>query len=695
MFISKIGFTNFQQRNNVPRQTQLQKNIYFTGRLPKTNAQTTLPETAKKVLLSIAAFAQAIGISAYFIKKGIENDEIELSGNKIDPENEKNKNFVQKFFQSKSQDPTKLSRKAVGKLLGIHLPSVNWHINKGHLIPNEDMTIDITNPINKAFIDNFKKNALTPKAAKTSYTTDEYDELQKRLGYLPLEYCLKHKILIADEKSGTISLEEEHNKKSIELIDNKTITFRNYFLTREEFSKIAGVSKGTISRDLVKKEIVMGKLGIDINHPKNKAYLQKRQEQQKQAPIDTPVTETNENPNLMKISALARYIGCNTSSLQYHIDKGNLLCDPNGFINIATAYNRIFIEKFRKRIAETPRKERSERSMTTDSPILIEGKYITQSALARQLGIAQPTMTYHIQAGNLNYTKGKGIDVKEDTKNIKFIENFQKRKEENNTPKKTRKDVYKKVDFNQIAGTELADMMCLGQTTILYYIDKGQLVRNEYGKIDLNDPTNIEFIKKYEQRSKEAFENMPPENLEKAKTNLKNTLKKRISPEIFDICYLSFEKTIENLKGYIEYNIRNIVNTDDLTPEQFEELYNLFEDIILEEIQYEPLQNPTYFKSDNKLELHTYKYLLDTLHHRKTHGFEPKVHPVAAKATKEDDFDIIDNVIESKAFQDYVKLIKSMLGSKIATLHKLEKTDINQLIETYLYNKFLFIKGEN
>jgi len=83
MNISNLGFLNQQFQTN---------NTNFQGRFPKIKPINTKIDTSKGTLLSIAAFAELLGISTYFIKKGIENDEIELTGKKIDPNSEKNKN---------------------------------------------------------------------------------------------------------------------------------------------------------------------------------------------------------------------------------------------------------------------------------------------------------------------------------------------------------------------------------------------------------------------------------------------------------------------------------------------------------------------------------------------------------------------------------------------------------------------------
>jgi len=85
MNISNLGFLNQQFQTN---------NTNFQGRFPKIKPINTKIDTSKGTLLSIAAFAELLGISTYFIKKGIENDEIELTGKKIDPNSEKNKNFA-------------------------------------------------------------------------------------------------------------------------------------------------------------------------------------------------------------------------------------------------------------------------------------------------------------------------------------------------------------------------------------------------------------------------------------------------------------------------------------------------------------------------------------------------------------------------------------------------------------------------
>jgi len=710
MNISNLGFLNQQFQTN---------NTNFQGRFPKIKPINTKIDTSKGTLLSIAAFAELLGISTYFIKKGIENDEIELTGKKIDPNSEKNKNFATNKIEelrNVSQKPqeqvtttpitttetekktlpksqlhvtttprakTELFRSQVAKLLGVNQHSINWHIKKGHLILNENQNIDITEPTNKAFIDGFKKLSRWTNSnnttSKTEYTVDEYPQLQEQLGKLPLEYCLQHQILIADE-SGTINLGEEKNKHFLELIENKTISHKNYFLSIGEFAKLAGVSLSTILRALMKKEIVRdSKLGIDINHPQNAAFIKNRNEKHTQ------------KPELKTAKEVADMLGyTDGGGIKYYVRLGKLITDKNGLINIYEEPNKTFLMELRN---NKKTRNYAARIKKNKVKVLKEGKYATQSSIAKELGMAQSTLAYHILQGHLNFVKGKGINIVDDPKNIQFLETFKRGDvyQPKETDVKPQNKAIKNVDFNLVWKSEFAKMLNLGSSTILHFIERGQIVQDANGKIDLNNPKNIEFINKYETRARESFQNLATIEVEVAKVNLKTFLKNRISAELYDVSENLFTDSIDKLKSYLEYRLKNIVNTEELTQAQYDELYNLFEDIVLEELEYKPLPNNKYFKSEKKVSLHTYKYLLETINDRKNGNYVKKEVPLAAKAT-EDDFEIVNDIIETKSFQNYVNLLKQMLGYKIELINRLKNTDKEDLVNAYLYNNFLFFK---
>ena len=83
--------------------------------------------------------------------------------------------------------------------------------------------------------------------------------------------------------------------------------------------------------------------------------------------------------------------------------------------------------------------------------------------------------------------------------------------------------------------------------------------------------------------------------------------------------------------------------------------------------------------------------MLETINDRKKGNYIPKEEPVAAKVS-EDDFQIVNEIIETKPFQNYIKLLKEMLGYKIELVNKLQNADKKELIDAYLYNNFLFYK---
>ena len=75
--------------------------------------------------------------------------------NKYDIENEQNKAFIEKRLNLQNENIT--TRGALGKTLDINIHSVDYHIQQGHLKLNADGKIDLTDELNKKFVENFQK----------------------------------------------------------------------------------------------------------------------------------------------------------------------------------------------------------------------------------------------------------------------------------------------------------------------------------------------------------------------------------------------------------------------------------------------------------------------------------------------------------------------------------------------------------
>ena len=167
-------------------------------------------------------------------------------------------------------DPTHLSKKTLAKHLGVTVKSIKNFIKKQSIIPNKDGSIDTTTPLNKEFVENYQKYNTE---RHTRYTRKNLDKLQARLGKLPIEYCLRNGLIVA-EKDGTVLTKKEPNKSFLEKIDNNEITHRTYFVTLKKIAEMLGIDHRKLSVFIKNGQIIKEKgLGVDLNNETNKTFI--------------------------------------------------------------------------------------------------------------------------------------------------------------------------------------------------------------------------------------------------------------------------------------------------------------------------------------------------------------------------------------------------------------------------------------
>jgi len=313
-----------------------------------------------------------------------------------------------------------------------------------------------------------------------------------------------------------------------------------------------------------------------------------------------------------------------------------------------------------------------------------EGNYITQADLAERLGISQPALSYHVSKGHLIATS-KGIDLN-DEKNKSFIESFKRRGDRvvdnKEVIKEQEVDVNENenhiavVNFNHLNLKELANMLKMCNSVIRYHLFKGRLEKNEDKKYDLDSPLNQEFIKNADEHVKEVYASMTKEQLYKEIDNLKYLLKNRISEAVY-VVSRDFQDEPKELKGYLKYSLKKIVNTESLTKEQFKKLLSIFEEIILDELKLESSANPKYYTSDEKLDLLAYKNLLEEL--------------VLRENGLKDDYKKLDvNEINiSSEINEHIEKSAEEYAEQINTYNKLMSMNLDVLVDAYLYYEYI------
>ena len=232
----------------------------------------------RKNLVSMKKLSEMTGVGLEAIERGVRAGEIETYGKRIVYLSPITQNFIKtrkEIYQEqlrRQTDPTHLDKKTLAKQLGVTIKTLKSLIKKGYITPNQDGSIDITTEPNKEFSENYiRYNA----ERYTRYSSNKYDKLQARLGKIPVEYCIKNGLLVAEE-DGTIITQKEPNKSFLEKIDKKEITHRTYFVTITTLMEKFGISRDKLSKAISEGKLIREKgLGIDLNNETNKSFITK------------------------------------------------------------------------------------------------------------------------------------------------------------------------------------------------------------------------------------------------------------------------------------------------------------------------------------------------------------------------------------------------------------------------------------
>lgn len=647
-----------------------------------------IEEINRPSLITKEELSEMLGIAPERLSSMVRSGQlIQDISNKYDIENEQNKAFIEKRLNLQNENIT--TRGALGKTLGINIHSVDYHIQQGHLKLNADGKIDLTDELNKKFVENFQKGERQKKEKVIEPVTDK--NIQSILGKLPLEYCIRHKLLIADE-NGKINYDAEPNKTFVEKFRNKELSVKDYFVSVAEFARRNENTETTIIRAITNGKIEIDEEGrIDVNSSVNKEYSRVNREKKY-------------NPNLKTITEIADMLGySNGTGLNYHLKNNRLVRESNGMIDITKEPNKSFIESILNGTYEKQRqsKQKTPQQNTTEDNNAV---YRTQKEIAEEKGITQATLAFHLAKGHL-VSSGRGkIDLNNPV-NDYFMKTFKKGEKfipyEDTLPKppKTKEvkpETLEEVNPNMVTLTEFAALTGLTNTPVIYHMNKGRIVRGEDGKFDLSNPLNRRFIQKYTDAAKAKYETMTTKELEQEKTNLQNKILPFIGRETYINAQEIQKISAEDFDSYISYTARKIINTEGFTDLQLDSLTDIFKEIITKRINDKSL--PSDFSDINlialssKCEIPNSSKLLERLS-------EP------VEAARELKFEETDKGFEiqieaDEAFDELISNIQSDYGAKIniiKTMQNTEKYPSSKLTEAYLYNRFLGLKlkGDN
>ena len=445
--------------------------------------------TAVGSLISITAFSKKHKIDIDSLRKGIEENKVETTANKkIVEESPITQKFLENYKLSKAKDIRKLNKASFGKLVNIGIHSVDWHIKKGRIVLNEDGTIDATNPINKHFIANFSK---MKNKDILIYSPEKYNHLQRILGNITIEYCLQNGHLIADE-NGNINMLEDKNKDFIEQVKNKEISYRTFFPTKQQFADILEISTSTVERAILKGEILYdASIGIDMSNPKNIEYRKKIEEKRHSNPNQITMTEfakrlgysdyqgvsyhlkagrlVREENGLFDItkeenkhfieehqkgrrssispvrfiktqrnvqqkgscvsqSTFSRMLGITQPTLYWHILKGHVVKSELG-IDLNDPKNKAFVDNFKNGFPLSESNE--ENNIVNDNEIRVSVKKVNANELsfsefALMTQINKSTLQYYVEKGWVERNDDGKIDLN-NAKNKKFVSDIDKK----------------------------------------------------------------------------------------------------------------------------------------------------------------------------------------------------------------------------------------------------------------------------
>jgi len=500
---------------------------------------------------------------------------------------------------------------AVGKQLDIDINVVKYHISMGHLIKDANGKIDLTNPTNKDFIDNFKKGERKPKE-KAPEPPVTMDNVQTILGKLPLEYCLKHNLLIAD-KNGKIDFTIEQNKNFIQKVKDKQITFDDYFVSISEFARRNGNTPTTITRAITDGKVKQENGKIDVNDPVNIEYTKTFSAQAKQ------------NPNMKSMTQIAKMLGFNQQIyLTRYVDLNTFVKEPSGYYDISKEPNKSIIEGIQS--GRIPRRKWKD-AFTTSSQKEDNPNIKTQTEIAKMKGITQATLSFHTAMNHLERTPNGSIDIST-PRNAYFMAHFKKGEEfipyekhlEMQSPKApdAPKPIEKEtVNPNLVTMKDFAQMVGITTTPMLIWMQKGAIVRDANKKFDLTNPINRQFIELRQLHAGERYKKMSDEELLNAKEGLKKQLSQTLSTENYIVAKEILETAPDKLDKYIIYTINKSVDVEKLDGESFNALKNTYREILTGRINDKTLpadfSDIKFIEMSSKLNIDIYKTLLERL----------------------------------------------------------------------------------
>ena len=313
--------------------------------------------------------------------------------------------------ENEARENNRFSMKALGRQIGVDVNTIKYHVEAGRLVKGEDGLIDLSNPQNKEFVENFKKGERKPKE-KPPEPPVTMENVQSILGKLPLEYCIEHNLLVAD-KDGNIDFNSEVNKNFIQKVKDKEITVNDYFVSIEEFARRNGNTATTVIRAINEGKIKTQDGKIDVNDPVNIEYTKHFS------------AAAKSNPNFKSLTDIAKMLGLpQTGYLRLYAEADGLVKEPSGYYDISKEPNKSIIEgirsgEFKKRTwVEVYASRKSQK----------DENLLTQRKIAEMKGITQATLSFHIARNHLVKTENGKIDIT-DPKNAYFIANFKKGEE--------------------------------------------------------------------------------------------------------------------------------------------------------------------------------------------------------------------------------------------------------------------------
>jgi len=457
------------------------------------------------------------------------------------------------------QEPEKqlVKKAAIAKILGINIHSVNWHIDKGRLIL-DDKLIDLNNEHNKRFIAEFQKGK-RKHLTDACYSKEMYPMLRDILNQrLSIEYCLQNGLLVAEE-DGTIDMLKEPNKSFIEKIKSGELGYKNFIQSQEFFAReTLGVNINSLKRAIKRGEIILEANGrIDINNATNKAFIEKVRQARKNAEakgykrVKTFAKSIDKDPNLLTKTELAKKLGYNSiQGIIYHVKNGRLIFE-NGYCDISKEPNKSFIEaKLSGKLLPSPVTcKKREQSNLDKNP-----NWLSKAEFARRCGISNGTLTHHIECKHVVVNSNGKIDITDETNKF-FIENHKKGQPlypQKPTEPKTPKDKELIIkDPNIITLSDLVNITGLAPTTILYHVTKGRLIHSKNG-FDVTNPINKKFITLYEENQLEKINKMSFKDLTKLNQKVIERYKSLLSKNLYEQAQEAKNESEEEFDNYIK-----------------------------------------------------------------------------------------------------------------------------------------------